>query len=108
MLTEFLEWFYDDSRQQQYRKEIAEGKHDDMFFKDYLCTYYYDKNVYNLAPNLVEHIDFMMGGSVINKQRIKTETRAAFWGEDDVLADLKAWIREEKKNERSCAHGKID
>lgn len=62
----------------RYGKEVATDKWDDALFAEYLlrkAPYY---PVLNLAPSIVEHVDYIIGGSVINKQRKYRPTAIEF------------------------------
>ena len=50
-----------------YRQYWESGVNDDWAFKLFVGTYYKDMNVYNLKPNLVDHVDFLLGGSSLDK-----------------------------------------
>ena len=97
LAAEFLDWMDTDMVKERYPNDLAEGKHDDMFFKDFLCYEHYEDMLYNLMPNLVEHVDYLIGGSVINQQRIKKTTKARYWDEGDVLTLVQRWLEEERK-----------
>lgn len=49
-------------------------------FKMFLEEKYAKKEIiYNLQPNLIDHIDYLIGGSVINKERSIIITNAAYF-----------------------------
>lgn len=78
-----------------YKKWIEKNKGDDFIFKCFLEIRYPNALIYNVAPNLVEHIDYLLGGSVINKQRNKSNVRSMYWIENDLIKEL-----EERLNKR--------
>ena len=47
--------------------------------------------IYNVVPNLVEHVDFIIGGSIVNKERAKkeVESRSAYFEDRDLVERLK-------------------
>ena len=94
--AEFLDWMKKEDVQEQYKQEISENKHDDYMLKEFLCTEHYEDMIYTVAPNLVNHVDYLIGGSVINQQRIKKTTKAAHWSEEDEqeLKELENWLKE--------------
>ena len=85
---EFVTWFY---RECEYNKKYAEWvktRHDDYIFHLYLEQFYRDERVLNLAPNIVDHIDYLLGGSIINKKRGDMDVRSIHWDEEDVIKEL--------------------
>ena len=46
----------------------------------------------NIAPNLVEHVDWLLGGSVANAQRV-TQLRSALWPDQELVEQLAAEIQ---------------
>ena len=65
----------------------AEGKNDDALFKRFILDKYPSVHCLNFIPNIVDHVDYLLGGSVINKQR--EGTRRAYWFEEPkVVKDL--------------------
>lgn len=68
------------------------GKGDDTFFHEFLaCRHPYDV-VENVKPNLVEHIDWLLGGSTLLHWRDYL-ARAEFWDDEDLIAALRARIK---------------
>ena len=68
---ECAEWFFSDAAYRDvYRRWIEHKNGDDTLFYDFIMeTYAADILIRNLNPNIVEHVDYLIGGSVINKQR---------------------------------------
>lgn len=90
---EFAQWFYTDAQYRthnEYPRFIAEKKYDDTFWRDFMLERHSDMRVYNLAPNIVDHVDYIIGGSIINIGRRKLEYRSAFWEDEDLVDDLAA------------------
>lgn len=80
------EWFYKDViHNYQYHQWVTAKKYDDSIFKIYMMDYTLELAT-NLKPNLVDHIDFLIGGSVVNQTRSFSETRAQYF-EDRYLVD---------------------
>ena len=48
---------------------VVTGKHDDTLFVKYVESFRPDDLILNYSPGLVEHIDYMLGGSLVNKNR---------------------------------------
>lgn len=67
---------------------VRHKKGDDFIFRIYLESYYPALPVYNEAPNLVDHIDYLLGGSMVNKQRTMSNVRSGYWNENDIVEKL--------------------
>lgn len=93
-------WFFKRGRYEpKYAKFVSTGKYDDTMFKAYLEEFYKDDYiVYNLKPNIVDHVDYLIGGSVANKYRdqIRASTPAAFFEEPERVEELKKILNEKK------------
>lgn len=63
-------------------------KCDDVYFRNWLIRYHPDVKVYNLMPNIVNHIDYLIGGSIANKSRGVTPVMSRFWGEHNIIQQL--------------------
>lgn len=95
MAGECALWFYHDvvkRYEAKYYNRIQRKKHDDDFFLFFLEEKYPKKPIYNLAPNLVDHIDYMIGGSLINKERNKEINRSAYWNDEALVRDLEDMV----------------
>lgn len=82
----FLEWF-DNVGAKQYGSQYVDKKHDDWFFAKY-CEDQKDLRVLNLKPNLVDHIDYLIGGTLINQARLAQVNRAAYFPDPDLVDEL--------------------
>lgn len=69
---------------------------DDTFFRNFLLDRHPFDMVLNLAPNLVEHVDFLMGGSVVNKYR-GFWARSDFWEDEELVAEFRAQMKARRK-----------
>ena len=70
IVGECAEWFFTDACwRENYAGEVKDNKCDDSLFHDFLTERHGDMLVRNLDPSIVEHIDFLIGGSVVNKWR---------------------------------------
>lgn len=98
LASECAEWFFEEaSLRQEYASYIAARKYDDLFWKDFLLERYEGIRVLNLAPNLVDHIDYLIGGSVINKDRGRPVTRTAFWSDYSVVKELEEKLKTDSR-----------
>lgn len=83
------EWFFRTAQHDPgYRQMVADRKHDDQFFRDFLFKHYPDLWITNLDPCLVDHIDYLIGGTLVNRLRKEKITRAAFWPYESTVTEL--------------------
>ena len=68
------------------------GKGDDSFFHEYMQSRHGADIVENVRPNLVEHVDWLLGGSTVQCWRDYL-ARSAFWDDEDLVAALRERIR---------------
>jgi len=73
---------------------IRDGKGDDALFKSFLTYKYPTMDIRQLKPNIVNHIDYLLGGSIISPQRTKDAT-SAFWNEPKLVKDLEKKLKED-------------
>lgn len=84
------EWFYLDAIYQDiYETAVRLNKMDDTLFHDFYTNMYADEYVVNLKPSIVDHVDWLIGGSVINQDR-KQPARSDCWEDDEAIEKLKA------------------
>jgi hypothetical protein len=83
----FYTFYYSDNKPEEFNIIINSGKMDDLLFMEFLKHYYPKLNATNLAPNLCDHIDFLLGGSIANQQRQGT-ARAAYFNEPNLVKSL--------------------
>lgn len=93
------DWFFDiAANRAQNRTLIAEKKHDDQFWRAFILEQHPELWVENLAPNLVDHVDFLIGGTLVNKARMLKVNRSALWEDEDLVEALAEKLREREKN----------
>lgn len=68
------------------------GKGDDTFFHEYMNCRHATETALNLKPNLVEHVDWLVGGSSIQHWRDYL-ARAEFFDDLDLVDELKNRIK---------------
>lgn len=95
----FHDWVYstDCLMQKKLKSWYDTGKMDDSFWREWLQQKYPDKSIINLAPALVEHIDVLIGGSVINDGRTKVVCRGCYWQDQEGLRNLVERLRKAGK-----------
>ena len=93
---ECAQWFFTRAvLREKWKEKIEKRKGDDWFFRNFLFERHSDMWVLQLDPGLVEHVDWLIGGTTINQQRSWKQTRAAFWEDEELVREL-----EEKLNRR--------
>lgn len=94
---ECADWFYNDVLPNgKYLEYVSEGKHDDVLWRNFIAERHPDDCVYNRIPNIVDHVDYMLGGSTVNMQR--TDIRKAYrWEEPEVTESLKERLKHDNR-----------
>jgi hypothetical protein len=86
---ECAKWFFTDAAyRENYKHFIEHNNGDDSLFFDFFVERHTEDWVYNISPNIVEHIDFLIGGSVTNKWR-KAEARSDLWDDHEAYNRMK-------------------
>lgn len=95
LTTEFAKWANTNLWQSQHFKEAVKRNNcDDLIFREWLYDTHGKTEEINLAPNVINHVDKMIGGSMCNKQRDPNkDTMSIFWDEDDVIANLEKELK---------------
>lgn len=87
------EWFYNYVIHENcYGVYVRSKKHDDTLFHIFMEDYYPHARIINLFPNLVDHIDYLIGGSVINGIRPDKETHARYFEDIHELLAITAQL----------------
>ena len=71
---------------------ISSGKMDDDVFRTFLLDQHGRETVENLKPNLVEHVDWIIGGSILSPWRGYI-ARAHFWDDEELVRELKESVK---------------
>lgn len=79
-----------------YESYWRKGANDDWAFRQYLSTFQKDVKVNNLAPNVVNHIDYLIGGGTGNKKR-KEHCVSQYWEDDSIIKKLEESINGRKR-----------
>ena len=87
---EAAEWFYTKAvNDPRYKKMIEERKNDDYLFREFIMEKSYAG--INLSPNLVDHISYLIGGSIVNREREAKEgvqSMALYFEDKDLIDEL--------------------
>lgn len=92
-------WYYGKANKDlKYKHWQKAGKYDDAFFKEFVVSLRPSTTVINLKPNLVDHIDYLIGGTTINEQRSERQVRSGYFDDKDLIYELrgKIWLRNNK------------
>lgn len=76
-----------------YAEKIQTGKCDDELLRFFLRDKHAGMRVRNLAPNLVEHVDFLIGGTVLNPLRRIKINRSMLWEDEALVAELEEQLK---------------
>ncbi len=74
-----------------YKRYWEGGANDDWAFRAYLREKHKGECAVNLAPNLVDHVDYLLGGGTGKTPR-KKPCRAQYWKDFDVVEELEEMI----------------
>lgn len=98
IFKEFIDWLKTAETQRRLKLYVDENKHDDVLLEIFLKENYPKLRVWNIAPNMVNHIDHLMGGSLINRGRSKEphEIMATYWDEPELLEDITRKLKERR------------
>lgn len=89
LARECVAWFYDKAIDDpKYKLWVIEGRYDDYFFQEFLKTHYPDDKVLNLKPNIVDHVDYLLGGTLVDKWRRDYQVRSAWFEDLDLVEEL--------------------
>lgn len=69
-----------------YRAYWENGANDDWIFRQYLKSSDMKESVLNLAPNLVQHIDYLLGGSMVCNRANRLYSQ--YWEYDDLTKEI--------------------
>lgn len=82
-------WYHNNvEHNPEYRMWVRVRKYDDSIFKIYVKDYCDGVSIYNLSPNIVNHIDYLIGGSTINSCRGNAITDSLYWREPELIKQL--------------------
>ena len=78
-----------------YKRYWEHGVNDDWAFRFYIQNFHRGDGALNLTPNLVNHIDYLIGGGT-NRMRPKPVV-AQYWTDDDLIEALKEALDKRKE-----------
>lgn len=74
-----------------YKSWWDRGVNDDLFFRRYVWRNYPNETALNLDPNIVDHIDYLIGGTVNSNARIR-QIRAIYFDDLPAVEKLEKWL----------------
>lgn len=84
----FADWVNEvAAHEPEYEEWIRSGKKDDTMFHEFCIMELPNTKVINLAPHLVEHVDYILGGSTINQWR-GFWARGYYFDDDQLVQEL--------------------
>lgn len=90
LAAEWVEWLEREApNTQTYAEKISTGKCDDELLRFFLRDKHGDMRVRNLSPCLVEHVDWLIGGTVLNPLRRLKLNRAMCWEDEALVEELR-------------------
>lgn len=100
ILKNFANWANLNLWQSKYFKGmVRRNNSDDMVFREWIYDNYPSTTHLNLAPNIVNHIDKYLGGSLSNPQRDPAQdTMSIFWEDRGELANVMKFILDKQAN----------
>ena len=95
----FVDWFDSGEAHELFPEYVESGKCDDSLFREYVMKYHPNLPAMNIFPNIVDHIDYLIGGTTINQQRVG-KYRKAYWRDQEGRLDKAVSELERKLHER--------
>lgn len=95
---ECAQWYFSKARQDPKNSlKVMQKRYDDWFFKTFLEEKYPKMDIYNVYPNLVDHVACLLGGSNIGNDspQLLGDRRAAGFEDEWLFEDLKESLRKE-------------
>ena len=89
-LVGFINWFYEKVIiKKRFMSKVSQNKFDDWFFKQYMIEEYPYALTYNMPDSIANHIDYLIGGRIVNKGVFKNEINTAYkWRDKDLVEQL--------------------
>lgn len=95
LAKECAEWFYTSAIYNNRFTGFVKLKiNDDGMFREFLLERHRDLEAENLNPCLVDHIDYLIGGSLVGLEENPKKRPAAYWYDDTPNKKLIQWLKE--------------
>ena len=87
----FIKWINEQKNNEDYRILIENNKFDDSLFKSYMMKKHSKDYVFNANPNMVDHIDYLIGGSVVSSRKEIVKSKYFYYPE--VISKLQQQLK---------------
>lgn len=103
IMHDFVKWSKKNLWNNPYFREwVIRKRGDDFVFREFMYYYYPNYKNTNIAPNLVEHVDYLLGGTTVNKWRensaSRRSVRSAYWVDEPLVEELARKLSIDKPN----------
>lgn len=89
LARECADWYFNEAMHAtKYATYVSQRKFDDLMFLEFLKTHYPSMKVYNHEKSFVDHIDWLIGGSIVNQDRVWKIVRAMWFDDTDLVDEL--------------------
>jgi len=75
-----------------YRDWWVEGRNDDLLFWKFVEQTHPNEKIVNLEPNIIDHIDYLIGGSLHSTREVP-KVRSVLWEDEDLVTQLKKKLK---------------
>lgn len=90
------EWYYNTVVPNDLFPELTKlKKNDDSLFYKYVSTYRADELIYQQSPTLVAHVDYLIGGSLVNPDRKAHRGDGLYFLDNDLIDELEEKLRKD-------------
>ena len=96
-------WYQDMKYHPKYVGYTKENKFDDAIFRESLIALHPHEPIIHHKPSLVDHIDYLIGGTTINQGRHASINRAVYFEDTDLVDDLERKIKERNEDKIKAA-----
>lgn len=94
---QFAKWYREEVVPKKLFPEFTkDGKCDDSLWQRFAWRHLQGELPLNLEPNIVDHIDYLIGGTSINFHRNGELRRAYYWNEEDAVRQLETELAKRK------------
>lgn len=88
-IGECAKWFFTDAAfRDSFEEAVKNNNMDDSVFYEFIVECHAEDYVLNLKPSIVDHIDFLLGGSIVNKWRGYI-ARGELWEDEEAFEKMK-------------------
>ena len=88
ILKDFINWIATAEIQNKYKAYIEANKFDDTLFRFFMMAKYPNMIVHNLCPNIVDNVDYLLGGSLINYRKKDCNVNSLYFAEPELIEEL--------------------